>query len=411
MSFASHVPTHGDTVVSTTRGGFTWRNLATYVTWIRAASCLAVLAGIAFLWWRAGNNLQPIQTVSLDQDYRVMAFSANGDHLALGSGLADNLDHSNITLLDTKSLLPVWTSVRVPYELTHLQFVSEDFGFLAGVWANPLLFKGNPDASKASLVQVRYDTTFDVLIDQIPGPLTSLAVSPDHQLVAVCSEAQGNKEDASCRVYRLSDHKLLWTWSPDFCQGLSVAFTNDSEHCLLATQVTHRLAHAKNVPDPEDSGMRIFLVSANDGKLLHRQRHNDESAVYNPSLVASPTESEAYVLFHREIRRITIETDGFVSKTLLSTDGLNALHAYPYQIAFSPKCDFLPFASFGDQREGHNASMWFVNAATGIVSNTQVSRFNICDFSISPDGRTLYVLHGNDSATASEISTYNMQNL
>ena len=199
-------------------------------------ACGAVLLVVLLVWNITGQALQPLRTVVLDQGYRTMAFSANGDHLAVATGLVENNDHSNMSLLDARSLRPVWTSVRVPYELTHLEFVSQDFGFVAAVWANPLVFRDIPETSQARLVQVRYDTTFDVLIDEIPGPVTDMAVSPDRHLIAICSEAQG-RQDATCRVFRLADHKLLWAWSPKYCQGLSVAFSNDSQHCLLATQL------------------------------------------------------------------------------------------------------------------------------------------------------------------------------
>ena len=333
------------------------------------------------------------------------------NRVAVGTGLTDNGDHSNITLLDAKSLRVVWSSVRIPYELTHLEFVSQDFGFLAAVWANPIVFKDIAVSSQASLVQVRYNSTFDVLIDKIPGRVTSLAVTPDRQLVAVCSEAQG-KEDATCRVFRLSDRKLLWTWSPTYCQRLSVVFTNDSQQCFLATQESHHLESARAPPAKNDTGMRVFLVSANNGTLLQREEWNDSRSLgHQPFLAASSTDPEAFALFHREIRKVTFQNNGFVSETLLSTNGLNALHAYPVRIDFNPKCGFLPFASTGDHREGHQPSIWFLNRDNGSVSDRRVFRYDLSSFRISPDGKLLYVLHPGGEGIYSEVSIYDLQNL
>ena len=312
---------------------------------------------------------------------RAFAVSADGKYVAVSAdGAYTKDDTALIMLVDAQTSWHTGVSARTSQHVENIEFVSNEFGFLLGRSIAPADAERNDwSIVPASLERFGLDGTRHLIVDAIPYPISSMAVSADGKLVAVCTKWLSDEKApawAECRVYSLEDGKLVSRVQPAEATVLKAGFIGESENCLIASQPFH------------PGHPQAYLVNAKSGEILQESTIADSiTEIY--SLVTAPQSNEAYLATTAVVWRFTIngrefEFEQFYTKSAIHNTGFNA-----EWMAFDPIRKRL---AVGERSGG----TYDVSATTiiDIPSRTAMhpSPKAAGPMRFSPDGYALYVL-------------------
>ncbi|MEZ6035573.1 MAG: hypothetical protein R3C17_20950 [Planctomycetaceae bacterium] len=302
-----------------------------------------------------------------------MAVSADGAYAKDDTAL--------ITLIDAQSCWFTGVSARTSQHVENIEFVSHEFGFLLGRSIAPADAERNDwSIVPASLERFGLDGTRQVIVDAIPYPISSMAVSADGKLVAVCTKPLMDEKPvpvwAECRVYSLEDGKLVSRVQPAEATVLKAGFIGESESCLIASQPFH------------PGHPQAYLVSAKSGEILQESTIADSiTEIY--SLVTAPQSNEAYVATTAVVWRFAIngrafEFEKFHTKSAIRNTGVN-----PKWMAFDPIRQRL---AVGEETSGtyHLSATTIIDIPSRTAMHPSARTAGPMRF--SPDGNSLFVL-------------------
>ena len=363
-------------------------------------------------------SMQPVQEVELPERCTVMEVSDDSQVLALGTGLettsGDN-QKSFLILMNARTMEPITAPVDFDYWVSHIEFVSEEFGFLVGVsneFSTVLDVAERTELqSHGSIHKVGLDGSTRLIAEKLPMPFTSMAVSPDHKIAAVCSAAQFG-EDATCRFINLENGKTLSTFSPSFCETLMVTFSDDSQYGVLVTNERHSPAVGQPEPTPDERWTRMFLVAVKNGDLVETKLLCDSNGRIAPPLKTSHTTGEHHVLYSRDVASFTVQDKHIVTQQVFRREG-NSLPrtAHIFNFDFDPINKRLALA---DTYDGSNTgcNIWFVDVPSRKLATCRIARNDrLFQVKFTPDGLSLFALVQVTPRFRSVIAKYDLSKL
>ena len=357
-------------------------------SWSLAATVSAAAIGFCVWGCQSADTLQDNRRCELRYGTFSFGLSADGNTLAVGAaGESGSSDHSLVLLLSSGDLYFTGVSAKVSQWVSPIEFVSDEFGFLLGRSIDPETAERNKWPSvPGCLERFGLDGTRKLIIDSLPSPISSLSVSPNRRLVAVCNSTVTDSETlATCRVYSLDDGSLVSTFTPQNPQTvklLKAVFVDDADHCLIVSQPMHWADHLNDVS-------RAYLTDAGTSEVLQ------EVDIYDPSaelfgLVSSPETGEVFAAIGGVIGRFTVGNGGYEYEQFYSTGAFSLgcdikwldYHAGTGRLAVGEIVD-------GSRRE---SATRIVDVKTRKAFDTQLNIAGPLKF--SPDGKALYVLTG-----------------
>lgn len=365
-------------------------------------------------------SMQPSQVLELSEPHTVMALSNDGTILALGTGLDTRFYYgdeqkSSLILLNTHSLEPLTAPVLFSHSVSHIEFVSEEFGFLVGVsndFSEVLdVAERTERQAHGSIHKVGLDGSSKLIAERLPMPFTSLAVSPDHKVAAVCSAAQFG-EDAKCRFVNLEDGNILSMFSPSFCETLTVTFSGDSQYGVLVTNERLHPAVGRPEPTPDEHWTRMFLVAVTTGDLVETKLLCDSNESIVPPLQTSHTTGEHHVLYSRDIVSVLVQNKKIVMQEVFRRE-VSSLPRTARIFAF----DFDPInkrIALADTYDGSHTgcNIWFVDVPSTKLASCQIARKDrLFQVKFSPDGLSLFALVQVKPRFRSVVVKYDLQKL
>lgn len=360
--------------------------------------CLVVPLATVALWGIDGcSSPKPkLGRIECELHYgaRSMGVSNDGRHVAVGAKTDREEDASLVLNLNSQSLNFTGVSARVSQWVSQIEFVSNEFGFLLGCSIDPLV-AGREEwpIVPGRLERFGLDGTRQVVVDSIPSAISSLSVSPDRQLVAVCSSAITNANSivenadgyACCRVYSVSDGSLISTFvakNSETVKLLRAVFVQDGTQCLVISQPMH-WANAV------DKMSHAYLVGSRNGEVLQEVAFRDDPAeIYG--LVSSPETGEAFVAVYGEIGRFTFK-NGMLEYASFYKTGAFRTSFVPSWIDYHAGTGRLAVGeSYGGSRE--RAAVRIIDVKTRKAFETRIDDAGQLMF--APDGKAIYVLSG-----------------
>lgn len=383
-----------------------------------AQSSLLWYPMIALCVGGCNESMQPVQELELSERYTVMEVSDDSQVLALCTGLettsGDN-QKSFLILMNTGTMAPITARVPFDYWVSHIEFVSEDFGFLVGVsndFSTVLDVAERTELqSHGSIQKVGLDGSIRPIAENLPMPFTSLAVSPDHKVAAVCSAAQFG-EDATCRFIDLENGKTLSTFLPSFCDTLMVTFSDDSQYGVLVTNERYSPAVGRPEPTPDELWTRMFLVAVTNGELVETKLLCDSNQRIVPPIQTSHKTGERHILYSRDIASFTVQDKQIVTQQVLPRVESSLPRATRiFNFDFDPINRRLALAhTYDGSHTGCN--VWFVDVPTRKLATCQIARNDrLYQVKFTPDGLSLFALVQVTPRFRSVIVKYDLQKL
>ena len=318
--------------------------------------------------------------------------STDGKYLGVGVAVGNSTDGSGLFLIyDSEPVYFTGFSGREPQWVSQVEFVSAEFGFLLARSIDPVeCERQNWPIVPASLERFGLDGTRKVIAASLPSPLTSLSVSPDHRLVAVCNQMSADFETpATCRIFSLEDGSMLSMYSPPYVRLLKAEFVGDSQQCLIVAAPPHWPGPGRPVAQLKDKGIRAFLMDVRDGSVMQEYEIRDDNRstdVYD--LRSSPQTNEAFVAVHGEIGRFTLKAGRFEYERFYSVGAFDSGFV-PQWIDYNAKTGRLAVGeSYGGSHEQN--AVRIIDTKTRRAFDARINNAGIVRF--SPDGEALYVL-------------------
>ncbi len=347
-------------------------------------------------------QLQPVQEAVLDERYTVMEMSDDGHVQALSTGI-ETIKGDNqkpfLTLIDASSMAPVMAPLAFDDWVTHIEFVSNEFGFLVAVSPESSSSQGVEKERQSQLLgsihRVGLDGNRKVVSDGLPVPLTSLTVSSNHRIAAVCSRAQFG-EDAQCRFINLEDGAIISVVSPPFSEHLSATFSRDSRYGVIIASGRNRLAVGRAEPTPDQSDGQILLVNIADGELVRKKVNSTFDG--NSGLLkvrSSETSGEQHISYenHNSITSIIVDSDQIQIQEILKASQLNGHAGFEvFDFDFDAVSNRIAVA---DRYTGSHtgSAVLFFDLQRQKLANCGIRRKDwMYQARFSPDGRSLFAL-------------------
>ncbi len=373
-----------------------WRHVYRLTSGKQIRRCLVVLftlvSTIAVFCSISGCTSKPTElehtSIDLQHEMYSIAISEDGQLIALGAKTDQARDDASLLLLlNSQSLYFNGISTKLSQWVSQIEFVSNEFGFLLGCSIDPSVAgREEWQIVPGRLERFGLDGSREVIVDSIPSPISSLSISPNRRLAAVCNSAATDANSAvadenaiaSCRFYSLDDGSLISTFvpqDPTKVKSLKAAFVDDMNFCLLITQPMHWA-------DRVDRHIHAYLVEANSGKVLQDAAIHDHSdELYG--LVSSPATGEAFVAMNGEIGRFKVKDGKFEFEERFY------MSSRPYWIDYHAGTGRLAVAVSNDRRE--MLSVQIVDVKTRTAFKTQINAAGPLRF--APDGKSLYILN------------------
>ena len=253
--------------------------------------------------WSCVPRQPPLESISLPLLYGTnsVGVSRDSQFVLLGAASARTNDNSSLLMmLDAQTLYFNGVSQRIPQQAWHIEFVSDELGFLVGRSTTP----GKVNQLKLAvdvggLELFGLDGTRKVIVDSVPSPISSLSVSADRRLVAVCSDASGDLlRWGECNVYSLEDGKLKSTFRPHEAFRVRAVFTEVTGECLIVCQTYTQ------------SPTRAYLIAGETGSVLYEADISDRRMELH-ALVGCLGTGEAFVAIDGEIGRLEVKDGKF----------------------------------------------------------------------------------------------------
>ena len=306
--------------------------------------------------------------LSLSDDDKCLAVSADG---------ASARDNSSIVAIrDGQTTYYTGVMIKTSLRVEQIEFVSNEFGFLLALSLHPDEARqmkwpvGSP-----SLEQLKLNGERRVVVNSIPHPICSLALSADRKLAAVCMSAVSDPPVApQCCVYSLDDGKQVSKLE------LPNAFNGKAKAVFVGN--THHLVVLTNSPyHPE----RAYLIRAESGEVLQETKLPRDSSIY--CLVGSSQVNEVFCSQSGAILRIVVEGDifrisEFYKQNLHGGVGINA-----YWLAIDSSGKLLAAGESSGGSEERHATQ-FIDVSTGRLRTPMLEGSGPMRF--SSDGKWLY---------------------
>ncbi|MCX7398043.1 MAG: hypothetical protein NT138_10265 [Planctomycetales bacterium] len=381
-----------------------------------------VVAALSLLVAGCSNPLPPAEEVRFDSPYTVMAQSADGDIIALGTGLEAQYYHdhskSQLLLLNAKTLRPLFKPIPYPNWVSQVAYVSRDFGFVVAVSEDLRDAKFEMDErpeESGSIHRVMLDGTTQLVADGIPTPIVSVAVSSDARIAAVCTAGDAYR-DATCKFICLEDGRTLATFSPEYCLHLSASFGEDPEFCLLATD--GRSEPALSMPEARrntmayKAGTRLFLIKTADATVADEEVVNKDSGRGISIRISGNQMDEKVIMHPRDVEVYRLKGDKIGGGTKLDLTKLSArtpMGATDFDI--DPERQWMAAASTYDGSDmGCNVS--FFNMKNNDVASREIVRRNhLYQVLFSKNGQWLDVLVMSKPDLNSVLARYDLRAL
>jgi len=218
-----------------------------------------------------------------------VAISDDGDLLAIvAEGAYPPDDSSIVQIRNARTTYPNGTMIRSSQGVRHLAFVSKDFGFLM---ATSNERRDGSRATSARMEQLKLTGERKVVFQEFSSQVSSLAVSTDRTLVAICIQPPDESlQGAECHIFSLEDGRKLADFAPGGIGMMQGVFVGTTNNLLLAAKV-------------ENGGTAAYLVEARTGQLLQECPISPISQTVN-SIVASPVLNDVFISENVGIYRI-----------------------------------------------------------------------------------------------------------
>jgi hypothetical protein len=181
------------------------------------------------------SSVHPDQMHVLDQSYEHMQLSRESEEvLALATGLTESQDHSNVSAFAVGSMRPLFTSVRVPGEVTCLKFCSPKYELLVSCMEVRRAKEGVSDADApaervSSLYWIR-NASYSRVGEAVPGRIFRMSVSSDYRWLELAYGLLPGEVPRS-RIVSLSDQRTVLDFEWNGAQ--EVFFPDKSETALV----------------------------------------------------------------------------------------------------------------------------------------------------------------------------------
>ena len=336
---------------------------------------LALAAVCAVTYCRRPQRV--LESLAQDVHYGTLSIdvSDDGRFLAVGADTDRREDASLLLMLNSQSLYFTGVSSRVDQRVSQIKFVSEEFGFLLGCSIDPFV-AGREEwpIVPGRLELFGLDGTRKVIVDSVPSPISSLSISADRRLVAVCSDASGDLSRwGECNVYSLEDGTLKSTFRPPEAFRLRAVMTEETDEYLVVCETYNQ------------SPPRAYLIAGETGAVLHEAAISDRRMNLH-SLVGAVGTGEAFVGMDGEIGRFEVSEGKFEYKERFYHMGLR-----PYWMDYHAGTGRL---AAGDSQGGSHEryEVRIIDVKTGKAFETIIN--DAGDLKFAPDGKSLYVLSG-----------------
>lgn len=304
--------------------------------------------------------------LSLSDDDKCLAVSADG---------ASARDNSSIVAIrDGQTTYFTGVMIKTSPRVEQIEFVSNEFGFL-------LALSIDPDEARQmkwpvlpySLEQLKLNGERRVVVNSIPHPICSLALSADRKLAAVCMSAVSDPPVAAqCCVYSLEDGKQV--------SKLEVPNALESKAVFVGN--THNLIVLTNSPyHPE----RAYLIRAESGEVLQETQLPRDNPIY--CLVGSSQVNEVFCSQAGAIFRIVVEWDIFRISEFYKQNLLGGVGIHAKWLAIDSSGMLLAAGESSGGSEERNATQ-FIDVSTGRLRKPMLEYSGPMRF--SSDGKWLY---------------------
>jgi WD40 repeat protein len=326
-----------------------------------------------------------------------VAISHDGKFVATGTaGHGSQSFKSTVVIHDAKTLTPVRPPSKTPQWVSILKPVRSPNGFLAALSNDPNLHPKEPRPSAGSIVLFSVASGNKQIVAEVQNPITSIALSPDERMLAVCSGPTSGANSV-CTLFSFPDGKLITTFSPKANGRLHATFPNDSTKCLI---LCSRPGIYRAVPDKEKA-VKAFLISTENAVII------DESVLDRrdiPVYGVARSRDDGVVVISSEwwIGRCEVESESIGFETI--REGGGPLFAYHPGRHLAAKGVCL----IGSSPESY---VDFTDMSTGKRFETHiVTRTEVADLAFSPDGNWLFAI-GFDGESRSLLEKYDLHGL
>lgn len=311
--------------------------------------------------------------IDLQHETYSFAISEDGQLIAIGAKTDQARDEASLLLmLNSQSLYFNGISAKLSQWVSHIEFVSLDFGFLLGCSIDPFV-AGREEwpIVPGRLERFGLDGSREVIVESIPSPISSLSLSPDRKLVAVCSDASGDfSRLGECNVYSLEDGTLKSTFRPAEAFRIRAVFIGKKGECLVVRQM-----HSQ-------SPIRAWLLAGETGAVLHEADIKNRRMELH-AFVGCIETGEAFVALDGEIGRFEVRDGKFEFEERFY------MSSRPYWLDYHAGTGRLA-VTVSDDRPREMASVQIVDVKTRTAFNTQINALGPLKF--APDGKCLYIL-------------------
>ena len=333
---------------------------------------LAIAAAFGIYSFR--QPLRKLESIQRELFYGANSFDVSDDGrvLAVGADTDQRDDASLLLMLNSQSLYFTGISARVSQRVSPIEFVSDEFGFLLGCSIDPFV-AGREEwpIVPGRLERFSLDGSRKVIVDSVPSPISSLSISADRKLVAVCSDASGDFSHlGQCNVYSLEDGTLKSTFRPAEAFRLRAVFTGEKGECLIVREI--------HGPSP----LRAWLIAGETGEVLHEANISDRGMQLH-ALVGSSETGEAFVATDGEIGRFKVKDGKFEFEERFYVG------RRPYWMDYHAGTGRLA-VSVSNGGTNETLSVRIVDVKTQTAFETLINSAGPLKF--APDGKSLYIL-------------------
>lgn len=318
---------------------------------------------------------RPLEFISLPFLYGTnsVEVSHDGQFVLLGAASARTGDNTSLLMmLDAQTLYFNGVSGKISQQARDIEFVSDELGFLVGRSTEPGKAHQLDIAGDVGTLELfGLDGTRKVIVDSVPSPISSLSISADRKLVAVCSDASRDfLRWGECNVYSLEDGTLKSTFRPAEAFRLRAVMTKEPGEYLIVSETYNQ------------SPPRATLIAGETGAVLHELDISDRRMQLR-GLVGGGGTGEAFVALDGEVGRFEVRDGKFEFEERfymgVKPDWID-YHAGTGRLAVG--------ASYGGSKE--RAIVQIIDVKTQKAFETQINTAGPLKF--APDGKSLYIL-------------------
>lgn len=351
-------------------------------------SVLAVVAMTILVWYWKRSGSAPfdgIQRYELPLGGYSLDISSDGNILAV-STKEYHPEQSSVTQLSA-DLQPRGIAAEIPQKATHIEFVSNKFGFLIGSGIDHGSFEEESWPVSTTLQRCGLDGSCNAVSAPVAYRISSLSTSADGTLAVLCrGVSRGGPLSDKCAVYSLLSGELITTSSlKDTASrtplyGLQATFV-DAKRCLIV---------ASPYGTKYSNRTSAILMDAETGNTICELPLYDNPRQIH-SIVQSSTTNEVFVAIAGRVGRITIFEDRLEFEDDFYTSTAIGPGSYIQWLDYNAKNRALAIGEsiFGSSRE----------AVTQIIDVKTRKALKLAKpipiagpMRFSPDGESLYIL-------------------